>query len=69
MLQPHDSEAVSMFLVKAYHEITKYTNKREQEMTSDDCHIYSLELILQDVIRIYKLKNGLPTRNLIPIDV
>ena len=69
MLQPHDSEAVSMFVVNAYHEITKYTNKKEQEMTSDDCHIYSLEFTLQDVIRKYNFKNGLPIRNLIPIDV
>ena len=46
-----------------------YTNKREQEMTSDDCHIYSLELMVQDVIRRYNFENGLPTRNVIQIDI
>ena len=36
-------------------------------MLSDDCHVYSLEVVVQDVIRAYNFQNGLPTRNLIPI--
>ena len=36
-------------------------------MLSYDCHIYSLEVVVQDVIRAYNSQNGLPTRNPIPI--
>ena len=36
-------------------------------MLSDDCHVYSLEVVGQYVIRAYNLQTGLPTRNPIPI--
>ena len=36
-------------------------------MLSYDCHVYSLEVVVQDVIRAYNSQNGLPTRNPIPI--
>ena len=36
---------------------------------SEDCQIYSFELIVQDLIRKYNFENRLPTRNLIPIDI